>query len=107
MSTVELFYAGTISDDLDLQDRQREISRMLHNNDCEVTFTKVDGTVRTMPCTLRADALPPQDPAKITESKNKAPNYNNLSVWCLDKKEWRSFRVANVQKVKVMYGTMD
>jgi hypothetical protein len=23
-----------------------------------------------------------------------------MSVWCLDKKEWRSFRIANVISVK-------
>lgn len=68
--------------------------------DLNITFTKVDGTVRTMPCTLRADALPP---TPINEQKKlKAYKPDTISVWCLDKKEWRSFRVMNVQKVELL-----
>ena len=33
--------------------------------------------------------------------KEKKVNPNTLSVWCLDKKEWRSFRVANVTNVEI------
>jgi hypothetical protein len=29
-------------------------------------------------------------------------NDTNLSVWCTDKAEWRSFKVANVTEVKVL-----
>ena len=100
MSTLELLYASTVLDEFGVQDRCKEISHMLHSYSCEVTFTKVDGTVRTMPCTLQESLLPPRNPAKLTEAK--APNYTNLSVWCNDKKEWRSFRVANVTSVKVI-----
>ena len=66
--------------------------------DLRITFTKVDGTERTMPCTLRADALPPQP---VTENKKpKAHKPETLSVWVLDKNEWRSFRVMNVTSVE-------
>jgi WYL_2, Sm-like SH3 beta-barrel fold len=76
-----------------------EILTLLQNNDCEVTFTKVDGSVRIMPCTLRAEAVP----AKLTESKRtKAKNESVINAWCLDKLEWRSFRVANVTDIKVL-----
>lgn len=98
--SLELVYSKDVTDDLDIQDRQHEISRMLHSHNCEVTFTKVDGTVRVMPCTLQVSALPERDASKLTESKKHNPN--TLSVWCLDKKEWRSFRVANVLNVKVL-----
>lgn len=98
--SLDILYAGEVLYDLDKQDRYIEIRNKLRDHDCEVTFTKVDGTVRTMPCTLRAEAIPPRDPAKVTEAHE--PNYNTLSVWCLDKKEWRSFRVANVKEVKVL-----
>lgn len=65
--------------------------------DLSITFTKVDGTERTMPCTLRADALPP---VALTEHhKTKVYKPETLSVWCLDKSEWRSFRVMNVTSV--------
>ena len=72
-------------------------------NDCEVTFTKVDGTLRVMPCTLKESAIPPKPVdlgSKSAEKRLKALDV--LSVWCLDKQEWRAFKVANVKKVKIL-----
>lgn len=92
----EIIYNGEVTG-LSLDDKRRQLKHLLENHNCEITFTKVNGEERVMPCTLRADALPP-----IVESKNpKAPNLENLSVWCLDKSEWRSFKVANVTKIEV------
>ena len=80
-----------------------QLRKMLRENRCEVTFTKVDGSVRVMPCTLQEKDLPVR---VITDkeggSRDKKENPDTISVWCLDKKEWRSFRVANVQKVEVL-----
>lgn len=72
-----------------------EIIAMLEQGICTVTFTKVNGELRHMPCTLKSDLLP----TSITESKNgakKKVHLDNLSVWCTDKNEWRSFKIANV-----------
>ena len=77
-----------------------ELKQMLQENQCEVTFTKVDGSVRVMPCTLKSDLLPVIETK--TEKAVKKENLDTLSVWCLDKKEWRSFRVANVQTVRTI-----
>jgi len=77
-----------------------ELKQMLQENQCEVTFTKVDGSVRVMPCTLKSDLLPVIETK--TEKAAKKENLDTLSVWCLDKKEWRSFRVSNVQEVKIL-----
>jgi WYL_2, Sm-like SH3 beta-barrel fold len=64
----------------------------------EVTFTKVDGTTRVMPCTLHSDLIPK---VEVTEGKKtKAPNPNTMSVFCTDKAEWRSFRIDNVIEAK-------
>jgi hypothetical protein len=87
-------------EELDVGTRHKEIQDLLWSHQCEVTFTKVDGTTRTMPCTLMASALPARDAAKLHETRVYNPN--NLSVWCLDKSEWRSFRVANVTHVRVL-----
>ena len=80
-----------------------------------MTFTKVDGTVRTMPCTLDESIIPPiknsqvitdeleyPDPSGVVRRamKPKKSNPEVLSVWCTDKQEWRSFRVANVTLVE-------
>lgn len=99
--SLDILYAGEVLDDLQAQDRYMELRNMLRDHNCEVTFTKVDGTIRTMPCTLRPEVIPARDASKVTEAKE--PTYKNISVWCLDKNEWRSFRVANVKEVKVLH----
>lgn len=84
-------------EELDINSRNREIRDMLANGVCEVTFTKVDGSVRIMPCTLDPFLLPP---APVLESRiPKQPKPETISAWCTDKNEWRSFRVANVTRI--------
>ena len=81
----------------------QEILELLHKHDCEVTFTKVDGSVRIMPCTLREEAMPQRDVEKFHQTR--VVNENVISAFCLDKNEWRSFRVANVTDIKVLNGS--
>jgi len=77
-----------------------EIVDLLKNNDCEVTFTKVDGSTRVMPCTLRPEALPPK---VMVESKlEKKPQTAVVSAYSLDNQGWRSFRITNIIDVKVI-----
>jgi hypothetical protein len=78
---------------------REELRDILKTNLCEVTFTKVNGEIRVMPCTLMENELPPQT---ATATENSKINEETLSVWCLDKKQWRSFRVSNVIKVEVL-----
>jgi hypothetical protein len=76
---------------------KNEIQSLLKQGLCEVTFTKVDGTVRTMPCTLREDLLPPakhEDP--LSTKKVREVNEAVMVAYCTDKQAWRSFRVDNV-----------
>ena len=95
--SMEIVYNTTPETDLDLTDRNREIANMLYKGVCEVTFTKVNGELRTMPCTLDRELLPPQPLKEFHETRVFKPE--TLSVWCMDKMEWRSFRVANVQRI--------
>jgi len=88
---------------------REQLSLMLHAGECVVEFTKVNGEVRTMPCTLNESLIPPP-PVHVTNTDNpvdfpapkkeKKQNLDVMSVWCLDKKEWRSFRIANVISAK-------
>jgi hypothetical protein len=80
----------------------QEILNLLHQHDCEVTFTKVDGSERVMPCTLREAAMPARDAAKFHETR--VINEKVISAFCLDKMEWRSFRVENVRSIRVLDG---
>lgn len=81
------------------EERYSYLLALLQNNLVEVTFTKVNGETRTMPCTLVADKLPT---AKVTEGKERKRSNESISVWCTDKNEWRSFRVDNVTNVEVL-----
>lgn len=80
-----------------LDEKNREIRELLYEGVYEITFTKVNGETRTMPCTLDSKLLPPQPLKEFHETRVYKPE--TLSVWCLDKMEWRSFRVANVLKM--------
>jgi hypothetical protein len=62
-----------------------------------IVFTKLDGTERTIHCTLNPSVLPPKD---LTEGKTrKEKSTDVISVFDLEKKEWRSFHVKNVKSV--------
>ena len=73
----------------------RELSQGIHS----VTFTKVDGTERTMPCTLDPTILPS---VEIKEEKvvPRKLNIDTLRVFVTDIKEWRSFRIENLIEIK-------
>jgi hypothetical protein len=60
----------------------------------KVVFKKIDGTERTMTCTLMKKLLPVNE-GKKTE-KLKKQNENVLSVWDLEKRAFRSFRVDSL-----------
>jgi len=88
---------------------REQLLEILHTGECVVEFTKVNGEVRTMPCTLSESLIPPPS-VHVTNTDNpidfpapkreKKVNLDVMSVWCLDKKEWRSFRIANVISAK-------
>lgn len=87
---------------------REQIVEALKSNVCKVTFTKLNGEVREMPCTLREDIVPVYErktpikeavaPADETESSP------TISVWCIDKQGWRSFHWANVTKIEIDLG---
>jgi hypothetical protein len=68
----------------------------LTKHECTVTFTKVNGETRVMPCTLKEDVIP-----NVEHKGTKKSNDAVVSVRCLDKKEWRSFRVDNVVDLQI------
>jgi hypothetical protein len=85
---------------MSVEQKRNEYTELLRNNVCEVTFTKINGESRTMPCTLKEDLLPVRVVKEGVEPKKQKEDV--LSVFCTDKKEWRSFRVENVVKVTVV-----
>ena len=85
----------------DLTERRGIISDFFkQHKELVVEFTKLDGSIRTMPCTLHPDLLPQ---VVVTEGKKKKePKPEVMSVFCTDKQEWRSFRVDNVISVRAL-----
>ena len=81
-------------------DKKREfiLDLLTTNKEVIIEFTKVDGTVRRMPCTLNPAVLPVK---QLKESRKKEVNLNVIPVFCTDKQEWRSFRVDSVIKIEV------
>jgi hypothetical protein len=81
-------------------DQRRDIIKsMLSEGVYKITFTKVNGETREMPCTLNADMLPSQTVTEDKEKTERKINTENLSVWCTDKNGWRSFKLANVVEI--------
>ena len=80
---------------MDRYDLTTKLVSGIHN----ITFTKVDGSERTMPCTLDPAILPV---VEITEEK-KVPrkiNPDTMRVYVTDINEWRSFRLENLISIE-------
>ena len=65
----------------------------------KVAFTKTDGTIREMICTLQESFTIPYE--KKTE-KQKPENNDVLAVWDVEKDAWRSFRVDSIISATVV-----
>jgi len=75
---------------------------LLHTNVVNVTFMKVDGTERTLKCTLNPELLPV---APVTENEKERTVSNTvIAVFEVDLQEWRAFRVAGVKRVTFNLG---
>jgi hypothetical protein len=64
-----------------------------------VIFEKVDGTLRTMNCTLKPEYLPVLDENTTMPKKARKINHDCLAVWDLENNEWRSFRLDSVKNI--------
>ena len=71
----------------------------LKKMDAEVTFTKLNGDVRVIKCTLQASVVPAK---KTSPAESKVVNPDVLPVWDIEKSAWRSFRYDTITNVKFM-----
>lgn len=84
----------------DAIERNDWLKGLLRNGTYDITFTKVNGETRTMPCTLESSKLPTAVVKENTTVQvEKVVKPDSLRVWCIDKQEWRSFRVMSVTAV--------
>jgi len=78
-----------------------DLVSQLRENVMKVTFTKVNGEVREMPCTLVSEYLPSTD-ANKTNVEDFSVNESVIRAYAIDKQAWRSFRVENVTAIEVV-----
>jgi hypothetical protein len=80
-------------------DRHMWLESLLREGVYQVTFTKIDGTSRTMPCTLKPELLPTRPLTEVV-TKPKPLKLETMSAWATDIEQWRSFRVMNVTAIE-------
>lgn len=69
------------------------IRQLLRDREMFVKFEKRDGTIREMRCTTN-ELLIPND--KMPKQVHLTTNSDQIRVFDLDKKEWRSFNINNL-----------
>ena len=79
---------------------KEELKTILGDSVIEITFEKVDGTLRDMNATLNAGYLPEKVQSETAEAKAKADT--SLAVWDVQAGGWRSFRWDKLKKVNGM-----
>jgi len=89
-----------MSDINNLNELKEQVLAQLKEGVCEITFNKVNGERRVMPCTLREDLLP-TPPKEATPRASKDKESDVISVWCVDKEAWRSFKLSNFISINI------
>jgi len=80
-----------------------QLLKILQENVVEVTFTKLDGEQRIMPCTLIPEYLPPaKKDEPITQKKVRETSDKVVVAWATESKGFRSFRYDRVEKVVIL-----
>ena len=78
-------------------DLKEKLSNFLKNSECEIEFTKVDGTLRkglyTLKDTIIMEHWKPKENAKA-----KNPNNNNLVVFDVEQNTWKTVKIENIVK---------
>lgn len=82
------------------EDNRDIIKNFLKERICKVTFTKVDGTERTMKCTLNGELIAIHAEPRVKKTDRiVAPNEEIQRVFDLDQNAWRSFRWSSLVNV--------
>ena len=78
------------------EERHQWLKEILSTGSYTVTFNKVDGSSRAMPCTLQSQYI-----VGSGSSENKrTKSHETISVWALDVNAWRSFKVMNILSIE-------
>jgi hypothetical protein len=80
------------------------LKSILPTTEAKITFTKVDGTERVMKCTLEESKLPPVVIKEDAKPRKQSDSTKALSVFDLEKGEWRSFTIKNIKRIELTIG---
>jgi len=75
---------------------KEQLVEQLREGEMVVHFTKLDGDVRIMNCTLNTDLIPEENRPKGSTKEPSEKQQANLSVYDLTANGWRSFKVDRV-----------
>ena len=86
--------------DKEANDFKQNVLQKLRTDNVTVRFTKVDGSERTMQCTLAEKHIPNEKlpTTKLEESSSTVGSA--VRVFDTEKQQWRSFRWDSVIEVK-------
>ena len=76
---------------------REEVKAGLQSAVATVVFQKVDGSLRTMRCTLMEDHLPERKTPSTTMQRSE--NDDVLAVFDLEAGGWRSFRLDSIKAI--------
>jgi hypothetical protein len=85
---------------------REEMVKLLKRGAVDITFTKVDGSLRTMRSTLNPAHMPPQMKNEDLEAAetHRKENPDVLPVWSINDLGWRSFRLENILSAQYIEG---
>ena len=86
--------------ELSTEMRYHWLSDALKTSNVFITFEKKDGSERKMLATLKSGVIPAYE--KKTDREKKV-NESVLSVFDLEKEEWRSFRLDSIREINFNY----
>jgi hypothetical protein len=78
------------------------IQKLLFTGPALVAFTKKDGTLREMKCTLAKDLLPLSENTAV-KGTARVENDNLVRTYDLENQGWRSFNVSNVISISTTH----
>lgn len=84
-----------------------KIKSILKENLCKVVFTKKDGSIRVMRCTL-VNVVLENKKVEFKNNKQSVINKEFISVWDLEKDSWRRFEIDSLDNIEfVKFGGFD
>lgn len=92
------------ADETEREELRKFMYGLLHERDVQVEFAKVDGTIRSMRCTLQESVLPKINIDNENEIVKDNTNPNVCRVWDCDVGAWRSFRWDRLKRIDFSIG---